>query len=104
MKQRKSLELYPLTMCYFIKRTQKCTKLFFNHYFMYFMKRFFWGLIALFVFIGAYAKDRTPTETLTKYYSIRNGHGGYVCAAPGYADNSGLLLTNAKRPTTAEGL
>ena len=30
--QRKSLELYPLTMCYFIKRTQKCTKLFFNHY------------------------------------------------------------------------
>ena len=27
--QRKSLELYPLTMCYFIKRTQKCTKLFF---------------------------------------------------------------------------
>ena len=32
MKQRKSLELYPLTMCYFIKRTQKCTKLFINHY------------------------------------------------------------------------
>ena len=29
MRQRKSLELYPLTMCYFIKRTQKCTKLFF---------------------------------------------------------------------------
>ena len=23
------MELYPLTMCYFIKRTQKCTKLFF---------------------------------------------------------------------------
>lgn len=34
MRQRKSLELYPLTMCYFIKRTQKCTKLFFNHYIM----------------------------------------------------------------------
>ena len=32
MRQRKSLELYPLTMCYFIIRTQKCTKLFFNHY------------------------------------------------------------------------
>lgn len=30
MRQRKSLELYPLTMCYFIKRTQKCTKLFFK--------------------------------------------------------------------------
>ena len=28
MRQRKSLELYPLTMCYFIERTQKCTKLF----------------------------------------------------------------------------
>nr|WP_293539394.1 hypothetical protein [Prevotella sp.] len=27
------MELYPLTMCYFIERTQKCTKLFFNHYF-----------------------------------------------------------------------
>ena len=26
------MELYPLTMCYFIERTQKCTKLFFNHY------------------------------------------------------------------------
>lgn len=26
------MELYPLTMCYFIIRTQKCTKLFFNHY------------------------------------------------------------------------
>jgi len=34
MRQRKSLELYPLTMCYFIIRTQKCTKLFFNHYFI----------------------------------------------------------------------
>ena len=33
MRQRKSLELYPLTMCYFIIRTQKCTKLFFNHYY-----------------------------------------------------------------------
>lgn len=30
MRQRKSLELYSLTMCYFIKRTQKCTKLFFK--------------------------------------------------------------------------
>ncbi len=27
------MELYPLTMCYFIERTQKCTKLFFNHYY-----------------------------------------------------------------------
>ena len=26
------MELYPLTMCYFRERTQKCTKLFFNHY------------------------------------------------------------------------
>ena len=34
MRQRKSLELYPLTMCYFIIRTQKCTKLFFNHYYI----------------------------------------------------------------------
>ena len=32
IRQRKSLELYPLTMCYFIKRTQKCTKLFINNY------------------------------------------------------------------------
>ena len=32
MRQRKSLELYPLTMCYFTKRAQKCTKLFFYHY------------------------------------------------------------------------
>lgn len=32
MRQRKSLKLYPLTMCYFIKRTQKCIKLFFNCY------------------------------------------------------------------------
>ncbi len=35
MRQRKSLELYPLTMCYFIIRTQKCTKLFFNHYLVF---------------------------------------------------------------------
>ena len=34
VKKRKSLELYPLTMCYFIERIQKCTKLFFNHYLM----------------------------------------------------------------------
>ena len=32
MRQRKSLKLYPLTMCYLQERTQKCTKLFFNHY------------------------------------------------------------------------
>ena len=32
MRQRKSLELYPINMCYFLKRTQKCTKLFFYHY------------------------------------------------------------------------
>lgn len=32
MRQRKSLELYPLTMCYFIKITKKYTKLFFYHY------------------------------------------------------------------------
>lgn len=37
MKQRKSLELYPLTMCYFIKRIQKCTKLFINHYLAHFL-------------------------------------------------------------------
>ena len=30
------MELYPLTMCYFIERTQKCTKLFFNHYLRFF--------------------------------------------------------------------
>lgn len=29
---RKSLKLYPLTMCCFIKRIQKCTKLFFYRY------------------------------------------------------------------------
>lgn len=28
-EERKSLELYPLTMRYSIKSTQKCTKLFF---------------------------------------------------------------------------
>ena len=39
MRQRKSLELYPLTMCYFIIRTQKCTKLFFNHYLILRMER-----------------------------------------------------------------
>ena len=39
MRQRKSLELYPLTMCYFIIRTQKCTKLFFNHYIVEEIKR-----------------------------------------------------------------
>lgn len=32
MRQRKILELYPLTMCCFIKRTRKCTKLFLNLY------------------------------------------------------------------------
>ena len=26
------MKLYPLTMCYLQERTQKCTKLFFNHY------------------------------------------------------------------------
>ena len=36
MRQRKSLKLYPLTMCYLQERTQKCTKLFFNHYYKYF--------------------------------------------------------------------
>ncbi len=29
---KEELELYSLTMCYFVERTQKCTKLFFNHY------------------------------------------------------------------------
>lgn len=33
------MELYPLTMCYFIERTQKCTKLFFNHYLLEFMPK-----------------------------------------------------------------
>lgn len=32
MRQRNSMELYPLTMCYFIKRAQKCSKLFFDHH------------------------------------------------------------------------
>lgn len=45
MKQRKSLELYPLTMCYFIKRTQKYTKLFFNRYINY--KNMITSLMAL---------------------------------------------------------
>lgn len=30
---KEELGLYPLTMCYFIKRTQKCTKLFINHFY-----------------------------------------------------------------------
>ena len=29
---KEELGTHPLIMCYFIKRTQKCTKLFINHY------------------------------------------------------------------------
>ena len=61
MKQRKSLELYPLTMCYFIKRTQKCTKLFFNHYFMYFMKRFFLFILILMAFVSCGEEEKSTT-------------------------------------------
>lgn len=49
MKQRKSLELYPLTMCYFIKRTQKCTKLFINHYLVGISTAFFLHWIYQFI-------------------------------------------------------
>ncbi len=39
MGQKRCLELYLSIMCCFIKRTQKCTKLFFNCYLT--MKLFF---------------------------------------------------------------
>ena len=35
------MELYPLTMCYFRERTQKCTKLFFNHYLIFILFCFY---------------------------------------------------------------
>ena len=58
MKQRKSLELYPLTMSYFIKRTQKCTKLFINHYlrirYYFFDVYMFYWLLAVVPALGVF--------------------------------------------------
>ena len=66
MRQRKSLELYPLTMCYFIKRTQKCTKLFFKHYYIMKKKRIITLSVALFLCaIAAFAGPRLVKVKLT---------------------------------------
>ena len=40
--------------------------------------------------------------SLAKYYTLKNGHGGYVSAD--YSDNNGLLLTNTASPSNLKGL
>lgn len=49
--------------------------------------------------------DATDAEqALEKYYSIRNGKGGYVSIAEGYKDANGLLLSNTKSPSSMNSL
>ena len=43
-------------------------------------------------------------QALEKYYSIKNGKGGYVSIAEGYTDANGLLLSNTKSPSGMESL
>lgn len=43
-------------------------------------------------------------KAFEKYYSIKNGKGGYVSIADGYKDNNGLLLSNTKAPTGLSSL
>lgn len=40
--------------------------------------------------------------SFTKYYTLKNGHGGYVSAD--YSDNNGLLLNNTASPSNLKGL
>lgn len=40
--------------------------------------------------------------SFTKYYTLKNGHGGYVSAD--YSDNNGLLLNNTANPSNLKGL
>ena len=43
-------------------------------------------------------------DAATKFYTIKGGHGGYVSLGDGYADGSGLLLTNTDAPKDNKGL
>ena len=43
-------------------------------------------------------------QAFEKYYTIKNGKGGYVSLAEGYKDGNGLLLSNTKAPSSINSL